>query len=620
MAEEAKDPGHGRAAGGQPRADRRARRLHGRLGGRALGAAGRAHRTAPSQRLALHTALGGKYESEPVLGIVDHLGLHGILLNGVQYYVGLLATTILFIATNAGLIGISRLSWSLSEHRQLPAIFSRLHKTYRTPWFTIVFFSRLRGAADHLREHQRARQPLLVRRDAVVHDRARRDRRAADQGPRPRAPVPDARATCASAGARSRSPRWSGASARSPPGSRSSRCTRRPSSSASRGWSWAWPATSSTASAPGSACARASPSCARSARPTSTSSATARRSCRSSARDVSAQTLASAAKLIGKDGHRLRGVRARRSAPALARLDGARGRGGHGRSILESARIQGRRAGIKVRTGLIRTRSPGAALVDEARRIGADVIYLSTLHAPASEQRIGTTASYLLDKRPCRDRHRDARGAASPPQLARSERRASLRPCVVRVGPRCGRHAPPAERAMAPTAAGRWVARTCARDARAAACRDIRPAGGGKVDASGRIKCRICVAKWGRRGTVPRSEPGWMGSSRLFQPGSTPFTAHLRMAFRGSFDNNLDAKNRLTIPAKLRNLLADGVVVALQRDATRLHRGLVRRRTSTPTSSGLLDGMHPLSERLRAASSATSTPTPTRSSSTPPVA
>ena len=60
---------------------------------------------------------------------------------GVEYYVGLLATTILFIATNAGLIGISRLSWSLAEHRQLPAIFSRLHTRYRTPWFTIVFFS-----------------------------------------------------------------------------------------------------------------------------------------------------------------------------------------------------------------------------------------------------------------------------------------------------------------------------------------------------------------------------------------------------------------------------------------------------------------------------------------------
>jgi len=30
------------------------------------------------------------------------------------------------------------------------------------------------------------------------------------------------------------------------------------------------------------------------------------------------------------------------------------------------------------------------------------VIYLSTRHAPSSEQRIGLTASYLLDRRPCR--------------------------------------------------------------------------------------------------------------------------------------------------------------------------------------------------------------------------
>ena len=35
------------------------------------------------------------------------------------------------------------------------------------------------------------RQPLLVRRDAVVHDRARRGDRAADQGSRPRAALPD---------------------------------------------------------------------------------------------------------------------------------------------------------------------------------------------------------------------------------------------------------------------------------------------------------------------------------------------------------------------------------------------------------------------------------------------
>ena len=40
--------------------------------------------------------------------------------------------------------------------------------------------------------NQPARQPLLVRRDALVHDRARRGHRAAHQGARPRAPLPDA--------------------------------------------------------------------------------------------------------------------------------------------------------------------------------------------------------------------------------------------------------------------------------------------------------------------------------------------------------------------------------------------------------------------------------------------
>src|SRR5207247_3864014 len=51
----------------------------------------------------------------------------------------------LVIATNAGLIGISRLSWSLAEHRHLPSVFARVHRRYRTPWFTIAFFSVLAG-------------------------------------------------------------------------------------------------------------------------------------------------------------------------------------------------------------------------------------------------------------------------------------------------------------------------------------------------------------------------------------------------------------------------------------------------------------------------------------------
>ena len=85
------------------------------------------------------------YQNDPVLGIIQHLGLAHAATHALRYYVGVLAATILFIATNAGLIGISRLSWSLAEHRQLPSVFSQLHRRHRTPWFTIVTFSVIAG-------------------------------------------------------------------------------------------------------------------------------------------------------------------------------------------------------------------------------------------------------------------------------------------------------------------------------------------------------------------------------------------------------------------------------------------------------------------------------------------
>src|SRR5205085_3150926 len=73
--------------------------------------------------------------------IVSALGLGHGLTTVMRYYVGILAATILVIATNAGMIGISRLSWSLAEHRQLPSVFARVHPRYGTPWFTIVVYS-----------------------------------------------------------------------------------------------------------------------------------------------------------------------------------------------------------------------------------------------------------------------------------------------------------------------------------------------------------------------------------------------------------------------------------------------------------------------------------------------
>ncbi len=117
--------------------------------------------------------------------------------------------------------------------------------------------------------------------------------------------------------------------------------------------------------------------------------------------DVSASALSSAAKLIGAEGV----VYAIFVLPVPSQLSleaGLEEEEAEGRSVLESARIKARRAGIKIHTGLIRTRNPGASLVEEAERVGSDVIYWSTIHAPADEQRIGPTAAYLLSKRPCR--------------------------------------------------------------------------------------------------------------------------------------------------------------------------------------------------------------------------
>jgi hypothetical protein len=117
--------------------------------------------------------------------------------------------------------------------------------------------------------------------------------------------------------------------------------------------------------------------------------------------DISATALSSAAKLIGEEGV-LYAIFVLPVPSQLSLEAGLEDEEAQGRSVLESARIQARRRGIKIHTGLIRTRNPGAAIAEEAQRVGADVIYWSTIHAPAGEQRIGPTAAYLLSKRPCR--------------------------------------------------------------------------------------------------------------------------------------------------------------------------------------------------------------------------
>jgi MraZ protein len=68
------------------------------------------------------------------------------------------------------------------------------------------------------------------------------------------------------------------------------------------------------------------------------------------------------------------------------------------------------------------------------------------------------------------------------------------------------------------------------------------------------------------------------------------------MAFRGTFDYSLDAKNRLTVPAKFRASLSDGVVLA---------KGIERCvQVWTPTgfeayTGAALRDVHPLSDQAR---------------------
>jgi basic amino acid/polyamine antiporter, APA family len=85
----------------------------------------------------------GGFANDPVLGVVDNLGVSGVLLDVLRVYVGVLAATILFIATNAGVIGASRITYAMSGYRQLPEVFRRLHPTFKTPWISLVVFAGL---------------------------------------------------------------------------------------------------------------------------------------------------------------------------------------------------------------------------------------------------------------------------------------------------------------------------------------------------------------------------------------------------------------------------------------------------------------------------------------------
>jgi APA family basic amino acid/polyamine antiporter len=76
---------------------------------------------------------------DPIAGIAANLP-SDTLKNIFAPLVSVLAASILLTASNAGLMGISRLSYNLSSHHQLPATLSRVHHRFRTPYIAIILF------------------------------------------------------------------------------------------------------------------------------------------------------------------------------------------------------------------------------------------------------------------------------------------------------------------------------------------------------------------------------------------------------------------------------------------------------------------------------------------------
>ena len=340
------------------------------------------------------------YQNDPVLGIISHLGLATGATHVLRYYVGVLAATILFIATNAGLIGISRLSWSLAEHRQLPSIFSRLHPRHRTPWFTIVVFSVfagilvIPGKTDFLGNlySYGAMLSFTTAHAAVIalriKDPGRERPYRIGVNIRIRGAAIPISAVIGGIGTFAA---WVSVLALHVD---------------ARYVGTAWMVVGLV----GYSIYR------RSQGLDLTSHHKIERRGRPAffieleyhsaivpifGTDVDASALRAAAKLVG-EGATVEAVYILRIPNQLSLDAGLEEEEQLGYSVLESAKLAGRKSGLKVETRLIRTRSPGAAIVEEAQHRNAEIIYLGTAHAPPSERALGPTASYLLAHRPCR--------------------------------------------------------------------------------------------------------------------------------------------------------------------------------------------------------------------------
>jgi APA family basic amino acid/polyamine antiporter len=346
------------------------------------------------------TALGTTYQGDPILGIVSALHLHGTELTIARYYIGALAATILLIATNAGMIGISRLSWSLAEHRQLPSLFSRLHPRYRTPWFTIAFFSSIAivliipGQTTFLGNLYSfgAMLSFTIAHIAIVALRLKdplRDRpyRAPWNIPIRGKPVP----MTAVLGALGTGTAFVSVVALHPE-----------ARTVGVGWMIAGTIGYFAYRRRKGLDPRKQYRLPRPERPVGFAEVTYHNALVPIlGTSIDNEAMARAAKLAGPDAavEAIYVLKVPDQLPFDGELDGHER---EARRVLEVARLQAKVAGCRVRCRLIRTRNPGKAIVEAAKERRSDLIYLSTDHAPSEEKLLGPTTRYVLAHRPCR--------------------------------------------------------------------------------------------------------------------------------------------------------------------------------------------------------------------------
>src|SRR5207302_8413594 len=81
--------------------------------------------------------LSTRFQNDPMVGIVTRFHPHA-LEQTLRYVIAGLATMTLIAASNAAMLGLSRLAYSLSTNRQIPSALGRLHPVRSTPYVLIV--------------------------------------------------------------------------------------------------------------------------------------------------------------------------------------------------------------------------------------------------------------------------------------------------------------------------------------------------------------------------------------------------------------------------------------------------------------------------------------------------